>query len=159
MHPRTIATLEQLRSAEWFSNTGGPASHRVITVSSWQEAIESCQSEEWQELLLEAANRYSEAVLRRSKERFRQWNDVAHEVKSATEPLVQQKIASVVEQNRLPKVFADTVSWDISHCCMESEYADVFEPGFFASQAFWYVNGRFPCGWVGSFPEGRLRIY
>jgi hypothetical protein len=59
----------------------------------------------------------------------------------------------------VPGAFVDTVDWDILHVCMEAEYADVYPPGFFASQAFWYVQGHFPCGWEGEFPAGRLVLY
>ena len=76
-----------------------------------------------------------------------------------TVPFVKQKIEAVVLENQLPKVFEDTVQWDILHVCVEAEYADTYEPGFYASQAYWYVNGHFPCGWEGQFPAGRLIIY
>jgi hypothetical protein len=42
---------------------------------------------------------------------------------------------------------------------MEAEYADVCPPGFFTSIAHWYLNGHFPCGWWGAFPQGKLVIY
>ena len=42
---------------------------------------------------------------------------------------------------------------------MEAEFADVYPPGFYASQAYWYVKGHFPCGWQGEFPNGTLIIY
>jgi hypothetical protein len=64
-----------------------------------------------------------------------------------------------VEAHGLPEIFEDTVRWDILHVCMEAEYADVSPPGFFASQAYWYVQVHFPCGWTGSFPDGKLVLY
>jgi len=52
------------------------------------------------------------------------------------------------------------VQWEILGVCMEAEYADVYPPGFYASQAYWYVKGHFPCGWEGGeFPKGKLIIY
>jgi hypothetical protein len=71
----------------------------------------------------------------------------------------REKTRAVAETHALPKVFEDTVQWDVLHLCMEAEYADVYPPGFFASQAYWYVAGRFPCGWEGKFPAGRLVVY
>jgi hypothetical protein len=65
----------------------------------------------------------------------------------------------VVAEHDLPKVFLDTVDWDILNLCMEAEYADVYPPGFYASQAYWYLKGHFPCGWQGAFPKGKLVIY
>lgn len=37
--------------------------------------------------------------------------------------------------------------------------SDLYPPGFFASNANWYVRGHFPCGWRGEFPKGQLVIY
>ncbi len=37
--------------------------------------------------------------------------------------------------------------------------ADVYPPGFYASQAYWYASGHFPCGWRGKVPQGKLIVY
>jgi hypothetical protein len=159
MHPRTRATLDELDRAEWFAAVGRPVEGPFVMVSSWDEATASCASPEWDALLLEAGNRYAEAVAKRSLERFNAWNEIAAEVRALTVPFVERKTRDVVARHALPGVFVDTVQWDILHVCMEAEYADVYPPGFFASQAYWYVNGHFPCGWKGPFPEGRLVLY
>jgi hypothetical protein len=159
MNIRTHATLEELERAQWFSSVGQKDTEVAVVLSSWQEAVKSCASDEWQDLILEAANLYREQLVRRDKERFRRWNEIVEEVKAYTMPLVARKTEAVVEEHQLPKVFVDTVHWDVMHLAMESEYADVYPPGFFASQAYWYVRGHFPCGWKGHFPEGTLIIY
>jgi hypothetical protein len=159
LHPRTRATLDELERAAWFSAVGQPVSGPCVVLGSWPEAVASCASLEWENLTLEAANAYAVQLARRNRVRWDRWNDVVKDVKPASEALVARKIRSVVDQHSLPKVFADTVSWDILHVCMEAEYADVFPPGFYASQAYWYVQGHFPCGWEGAFPEGKLILY
>jgi hypothetical protein len=159
MHPKTVATLGQLEKADWFHAVGIRDTGSAIILSSWAEAIESCCSLEWENLCLEAANQYRERIVERSKERFRQWNQVVDGVKPATEALVMRKLERVVHENTLPKGFEDTVKWDVLHLCMECEYDDVYPAGFYASQAFWYVKGHFPCGWQGNFPDGKLVIY
>ena len=65
----------------------------------------------------------------------------------------------VVAQVNLPSVFFETVNWDILHVCLEAEFADVISPSYYASQAYWYVVGHFPCVWEGQFPVGKLVIY
>jgi hypothetical protein len=160
MHPRTTATLEKLEKADWFTHVGEKdTTEAIIVLSSWQEAIEHCSSVEWENLGLEAANQYRERLLERSKQRFNEWNDLVAQIKLATEPLVRGKIEAVAREHGLPKIFEDTVQWDILHVCMEAEYADVYQPGYYASQAYWYVKGHFPCGWEGEFPKGKLIMY
>jgi len=68
-------------------------------------------------------------------------------------------LSKVAVANKLPKSFEDTVQWDILHLAIESEYSDIFPPGFYASQAYWYLKGHFPCGWEGNFPKGKLVVY
>jgi hypothetical protein len=159
MQSQTMATLEELKKAEWFYAVGKKDTEAAVVLPSWKEAIDSCSSDTWQDLILEAANQYREKIASRSPERFVQWNTIVREVKTVTVPLVTQKIEQVKRENQLPKMFDDTVNWDIVHACMEADYADIYPPGFFASQAYWYVHGHFPCGWQGPFPKGKLIIY
>lgn len=159
MHPRTVATLTQLDQANWFTCTGVRDTDKARVLSSWQEAIEHCSSIEWENLCLEAVNQYCERLIERSKERFNKWNEIATEIKQTSEPFVRRKIQAVVCQHNLPTVFESMVQWDILHVCMEAEYAEVYPPGYYASQAYWYVHGHFPCGWEGEFPNGKLIIY
>lgn len=160
MRPRTLATLEQLRNADWFANVGAPAAAEVVALADWPSAIASCASPEWEDLCLEAANQYRHRLCERSPEAFSTWNDVVDTVKPSTTALVHDKTCEVIAAHNLPDVFLDTVNWDILHLCMEAEFADVYPPSFYASQAYWYERGRFPCGWDGPFPEGgRLVIF
>ena len=163
MHPRTKAALEQLETANWFSQVGTmygvSQPEKIIMLSSWQEAVEQCSTIEWENLCLEAQNQYRMRLLEKNKDRYRQWNDVVEMLKPTTIPFVQRTIEATVKQHDLPKVFEVTVQWDILGVCMESEFADVYPPGFFASNAYWYMKGHFPCGWQGEFPKGTLIIY
>jgi len=159
MNHRTQETIERLETADWFCAVGRNDTENATILSSWKEAIESCASEEWQDLLLEAKNQYTEKLVRISKERFNQWNIIGRELKAVTIPLVSRKLQPVMDREKLPKIFEDTVNWDILNLAMEAEYADVYPPGFFTSQGYWYIKGHFPCGWQGSFPEGKLIIY
>lgn len=95
-------------------------------------------------------------------DRFAQWNSIVDDLKPISEALVLEKSQKVIDENALPKVFIDTVNWDILGVLMEAEYADIVPPGFYASQSFYYWKGHFPCGWDGEiseFPKGRLIVY
>jgi hypothetical protein len=159
MHRRTVAILNELRAIDWFTNIGKQDSGNVFYVESWTEAVASCTGVAWESLCLEASNHYKTRLFERNRERFRSWNPLVREMEESTVPLVQQKTKDIVKANQLPEGFLHTVKWDILHLCMEAEYADVFPPGFFVSQAYWYLKGHFPCGWEGIFPDGRLMIF
>jgi hypothetical protein len=128
-------------------------------LSSWSEAIKSCSSADWEDLCLESANQYRARLAEKAPEQLEKWNDIVDVIKPIVQSLAREKTNLVMEENHLPKVFLDAVNWDILHLCMEAEYADAYPPGFFASQAFWYTKGHFPCGWMGEYPRGKLVIY
>lgn len=159
MHPRTVATIEDLMQADWFCNVGVHDTTDAIVLSSWKEAVESCSSLEWENLCLEAANQYRMRLRERDPHRWREWNAVVDRVRPVADEISTNKTRKVIQENRLPKRFLDMVRWDITGLLMESEYADVYPPGFYASQAYWYVAGHFPCGWRGQFPNGILVVY
>src|SRR5260370_30855907 len=99
MHPRTIAMLERLEKAPWFSRVGINEGSSAAVVTSWPEAIARCSSIEWEDLQGEALNQYCECMAHRSKERWRLWNDTVDEVKKITRPLVGRKIDAVMREN------------------------------------------------------------
>ncbi|MEW6344132.1 MAG: hypothetical protein AB1704_26035 [Pseudomonadota bacterium] len=155
----TNATFDELAGAEWFSAVGNSATDKVLRVHSWAEAIEQVSSLDWENLRLEAANQLRSRILEVAPGRFQQWNAIIRRMKLVSEPLVREKTASVVAFNQLPTAFEQTVHWDILHLLMEAEHADIVPPGFYAAQGYWYVAGRFPCGWAGAFPTGCLVIF
>jgi hypothetical protein len=159
MHPRTIETLGRLESASWFSRVGINEGPGVAVVMSWSQAIQHCDSDEWEDLEQEAMNQYREFIARHSKERLHLWNGTVDEVNKITRPLVDRKTAAIIRANSLPKIFKISVNYDITGVCMEAEYADMCPPGFFTNINPWYINGHFPCGWWGEFPQGKLVIY
>jgi len=159
MHQRTIATLAELEAAAWFSKVGVKDTEAVIVLSSWPEAITHCDSVGWKNLCLEAVNQYRQRLLERSRERFIKWNDIVTDLRPTVEPFVHRKVQAVVQENLLPPIFEKMVRGDIFGVCLEAEYADVYPPGFYASHAYWYVKGHFPCGYEGLFPNGKLIVY
>lgn len=160
MHPRTAATLDELRNIQWFMNVGRNDTEAAKVLRDWASAIESCEPSDWGNLCLEAANQYRERLHENESAYLDKWNDSVTSIRTMVTELVREKTASVVKENALPKLFTDAVACDILYFCMDAEYADVHSPGFYASQAFWYMKGHFPCGWDGPFPNGgRLVIF
>ena len=105
LHPRTLASIEQLRAVAWFVAVGRRDSDTAIVLGSWEEAIESCSSSEWENLLLEAANQYRERLVERAPDALSNWNARVGEVKSVTVPFVAEKTRQPrgALQNRPPE--------------------------------------------------------
>ena len=159
MQAITTALLEKLANAQWFDRLGEKERKAVVVVSSWQEALESCNADEWGDTQLAGANLLRERVQDKTMDRYQQWNDLVRDLKPHVKSLVDRKTKGVVKEHRLPKAFTDSVMWDILNACLECEYADLCSPSFYDDLANWYIKGHFPCGWEGNFPAGKLIIY
>ena len=159
MQQRTVDALAKLRRADWFRNVGVRDTQHADVLSSWQAAIESCASLDWENLGLDAANEYRARLRRTDPRALSTWNDAANSLRPLVLALVREKTRAVVEANQLPKVFTDNVNWDIMHYFLECEYGDICAPSFFAAKADWYLKGHFPCGWRGPLAGGRFLIY
>lgn len=159
MNGNTVATLHQLFSTNWFSNAGKQDTTSERVLASWDAAAASCSSPAWDELQHEAASRYRERLAERSRERLRHWNKIVDDVGPTVQELVRAKTDAVVANESLPPTVVRVIEWDMLHLCMESEFGDVFPPGFYAAQAYWYTVGHFPCGWDGEFPTGTRVIF
>lgn len=161
MRARTIATIEQLSKSVWFSRVGiHDAPHTAQFVSSWQTAIESCSTLDWENYQLEAANLLCEALFAKDPVQYADWNHHIIAVRPAALEIAREKCAPVVSTLKECGRFVASVEWDMIHLLAEAQYADVLEPNFFARLGWWYVNGHFPCGWTGPFSiEGRLVVY
>lgn len=155
----TSETLAALAAAEWFCKVGVNDTREVKSVGSWPEALEWCLAPAWDDLCHEATNEYCSRVAERSRARFREWNSAVRELKGVVDPLLLEKTSAVIGDNDLPDGFRADVFRDVLFVALEAEFSDVYAPGFFASQAYWYLNGHFPCGWEGVFPQGRLVIF
>jgi hypothetical protein len=162
MTPTTLKALEELKAADWFAKVGEPMRSEapVVYVKSWQEALDSCLAQQWQDLKYEASDFFWVELGWRSVERQFMWNDLLEEVRPVTDELVIRKTAKIVREHRLPEEFLAEVKWDILHVAMEGEYFDLYQGGFYRSLAYVYNEGHFPCGWEGERPPaGKLRLY
>lgn len=159
MTPLTTETLRVLRETVWFSRVGIPEFALPEFVSSWAEAMATATDPTWDEIVHEAANRLRERILERDRARFAQWNETVRALKPTSMMLVQEKTADVIARHALPKTFLAGVNWDILALLLECEFNDVVPPGFFAAQGYWYVQGHYPCGWRGKFPQGRPLVF
>ncbi len=159
LHSGTIARINQLEAAPWFSRVGVAAGSSVAAVSFWPEAIDYCDAQGWDNLRQEMLNQYRVYIHQHHRARLQDWNERIEAVKNFTEPLVERKTSAVIRENGLPDIFRIAVRFDITIFCMEAEYDDICPPSFFTRLGAWYLDGHFPCGCWGPFPEGKLIVY
>ncbi|MFS4439331.1 hypothetical protein ACMA5I_14055 [Paracoccaceae bacterium GXU_MW_L88] len=158
-NPRTIATLDRLYEADWFSNVGVQDLGDAVVLSSWDQAMEKLADDHWEEIGLEAINNFRSSVLSRDKEKFKEWNEIVSTVKPYAESISNEKCAPIAKKFGLTDLFISSVKWDILNLCMECEYGDISPPAFYHYLSYYYLKGHFPCGMIGGGRDGRLIVY
>src|SRR5262245_44375784 len=148
MKQQTKELLDKLASAKFFSHVGEPVPDglraSVITVSSWRKALRCCCSIEWDNYTLEQRNLLTIYLHSHARNRYRDWNDIAREVKKVAEPLAQDKVTALNHLRQVERTqVLNCVIWAILAACMELEYADIRKPDFFCWLMEFYLLGRY----------------
>ena len=112
--------------------------------------------------MLEARNamtRFLHAHYRRRRDQ--QWNEITKLAKDlCVLPLARDVWKPFAEARSLGKSVVDSTSWNVLAAIMEHEYRDCAGlPVFFSHLLEVYRSGHFPCGWVGTWPAGKLLYY
>jgi hypothetical protein len=151
-----IALLE---SVDWFAHVGDAVDAPLKQVTSWQAAARSCEKPDWKTALLESSNDITRGLYINFPDAKHPRNDVVIRIKTFTEPLIAAKTRPFVEADLISKAILGTIDWSILHIVLAAHFGDMYLSPIYTDLADWYVQGHFPCGWEGKYPEGRLIVY
>jgi len=162
---RETELASKLRAIRWFAQCGQPL-HLDLTmpterITDWQSAVASCQDPVWENVELEAQNQLTLWLHANDRTAYQKWNDIvdAHKT-SILNPLTEQTITPFQVSHGLDIVFVHSVQWDILGALMENSYLDSGHKAFFFLELLMvYESGHYPCGWVGKWPQGSLRVF
>lgn len=155
--------IDRVCSIDWFSNCGNlkeiNSNINIVEEVNVKKAIKHSQSRYWEEITLEARNTLTEFLALNASDKYKEWNKLVRESKGIMEELLVPKIVQSINQHGLPLEILDNVKWDVINAIMEHTYKLEKEPGFFLELLKVYESGNFPCGWRGSWPDGKLIVF
>ena len=153
--------INALVDLDWFANVGQlilSTNESVIPIGNWREAVASCSGALWEDVCMEARNDLSMHLNDVCQTEFQTWNEVVNNSKrELSESWVRMR--TKLDSEGLPQVVADCVEWDTIHAVVFEHFAEWSPPRFFEHLLRIYQSGHFPCGWEGSWPEGKLRVF
>jgi hypothetical protein len=77
-----------------------------------------------------------------------------------SEALMDKALVPFQAKHGLDIALVHSVRWDILGALMENAYLRSGHSAFFFLEMLTvYEAGRFPCGWQGEWPKGRLLVY
>ena len=160
MRSETLTILDDLKKIRLFGSVGDAVNDQnVVVVRSWQQAINSAERLNWENIRIDWGNSVSGKLAVEFPARFDQWNDVTVELKHALLPIVEEKIAATELDEKIRPKLLNNVRWDLLSLLLESEYSDLVTPHYYAALGIIYFDGHFPCGWEGEYPSGKLMVF
>lgn len=155
----------RVRAIDWFVRCGSTPSldltMPVQRVDSWEVAVASCSSAEWEDVELEAQNQLTIWLSQHDRDGYRRWNRIVKTHKRSTvEPLIEKTIRPIQLAQGLHESVISSVQWDVLGALMENSYLPSGHSAmFFLELLQAYEAGHFPCGWLGEWPIGKLVVF
>ena len=153
-----VSALEALDETPWLEHVGGPLDEsRVSVVRSWDDALTIFNKDRRYNIngLLEEACSRVDDVFERFPERDVWWQQAREEAKRYTLLGGIPKARPREDRDRMFEHLYEFVSMLLAEIIASPEA----ECTYFREQLAWFHAGRFPCGWEGDWPSGRMRVY
>jgi hypothetical protein len=156
--------VKRIRDINFFHNCGNilnfePAMS-IKYVESWKEAKKNYTDPNWENITLEARNNLTSFLSLNFTKEYQEWNNYSSFLRKEILPDLLQVLNPIEQENSLGDKFIKTVTWTILNSIMEYVYKDYSkEHTFFLTLLEIYEAGYFPCGWIGTWPEGSLVVY
>jgi len=154
--------FSRFETINWFSKcaTGSnPAlGWDIIWVRDWRTAAESLSHPNWEDTTLHARNALTTHLAARDQSAYQKWNVLMKEARQRIGTEVMPIVEQFQQEHSLSEMFSQCVRWDLLGAVMEATYKRFRPPVFFDRLLTIYERGRFPCGWKGEWPNGKLMV-
>jgi hypothetical protein len=154
--------FEELKGLQWFSKCGAPPDtdfgFETMWVTTWDDAEKAFTAKEWEWVRQEAQGDLTAHLATKFPREDQEWNRLIAEVKPKVEEIVVPIASRFQQEHHLNPVFVQRVRVDVVRFVMERIYQKCRPPRFFEKLFQIYSRGRFPCGWEGEWPTGRLMV-
>ena len=151
--------LAKLRGSDFFTGVGTLKSDSFDTVTSWDDALRIYHSVEVANVSIEARNLIALSI---PAEMYAQWNNITNsssEIDEIVEKQVNDSVARRLAPVSMLEAWRGNMLWDLGHTIQEIEYSRYLEGTYFRDKSKLYMDGYFPCGWRGHFPDGKFIVF
>ena len=168
--PAAIRLLKELRTLNWFANSGGPLAAPmppwvpVTRVDSWDEAVRVMRSTDTGHFLTDSQNELhrerSAAMgdLKAQAKATRAFNTRADSM--GDEYVRTAALACASLPSKVRDVYESKLRWMIVKAVVIAQYDEVIVE----NRLYWHILGLFRaghcvCGWDGEYPDDSLVVY
>lgn len=155
----------RIKKIKWFQNCGNKLEISLIYDVSYAKDINSVikhiSSTRWENIGIEEENRLTAHLFKNYPDKYHQvWNCIVKDIKGTILPDIKENVINIANEFKLNEEEIITqIEWDILGIIMGYTYYDYMEPTFYKEILKIYENGNIPCGWKGTYPNGKIIIY
>ena len=151
------SAFSALSEIPWLTHVGEPLEDdRITVVRSWDEALKIFDDNQYNlNGVLQAAYLPTEEILHKMPEGDSWWQSARTDVEKY---VAYSGIPDSLPQEKQDLLFEHL--WEfVSMLLVEIIAAPEAQCTYFREQLAWFHAGRFPCGWDGAWPGGRMRVF
>lgn len=150
---------KQVEKIPFFLHVKEPIESKFAPVASWSEAERHCTSIKWRDIQADIKSKYIHNLVEKHNVPLVSWNEDVRILRESIGPVIQDKLRGYAENLFLFHKVVASVRWDFLAIGMARYYEAVYADYYYHQLLKLYISGRFPCGWSGDWPEGKLILF
>lgn len=156
-------TIIRLDNINWFGNCGKEniiSKYEISYAKNIDSAIKHCSSDKWGNITLEKSQDIHSYLIVYRVDTPYSWNEVVLEIKKETLSSILQKAEKKWnEKYDESEEITKNLRWNILNILTLNAFREYKNEPFHEELLNIYEQGYFPCGWKGTYPEGKIVIF
>jgi len=155
--------IVRLKNVPWFENCGNmnaTSKYEVSYAKYIDSVIKHCSSTRWENLLLDKSEDVSSYItVYRVQTKYR-WNEVVHIIKKDILPELLEYVEEKwnIKYGESKEIKLEIYSTLLTFLLLYA-FREYKEEPFHNELLNIYEQGYFPCGWKGTYPNGKIIIF
>lgn len=156
-------TIDLLLNCNWLSKCSAKDSKfsfDLDIISDIGKVSPLLFSDDWENVRFDARGEVTEFLSRNHPKAYNSfWNKGVQSIRTHVIPKVEPIIIERIKCLNLDEKVYAYMRMDIINIAMVLSYSEYTHSEFYEKLLEVYLNGHLPCGWNGSYPDGKMAIF
>lgn len=155
--------VTRLYDINWFKNCGEKGANSKYEISYAKDiksVVKHCSSIRWGNITLQESNDVNAYLTTKRVKTPYTWNEVVLEIKKRIVPRIMERVQEKWnEKYDESEEVTRILRWNVLNILALSAFRDYNNNHFHEELLIIFEQGYFPCGWKGTYPEGKIIIF